>query len=501
MPYFYTNNINLFYIHIPKTGGTSIETYFYNKFKIQKGYKNAFGYKYPNIDYCAIFGNDDHTLQHISYQTIIKNSSLFNISFKNITFLATVRNPYHRIMSDMFFFVTKTNITIKSTPKEIENAIFYYLNNTNYDYDNHRKPQWEFLVDADGNIPNIIILKTETLTKQMHALGFTDFTLYENSNRTGVEIDYMSLFTEKSIHLVNEYYKEDFKRFGYSMIQIPPSPSLPPNINNITTNIITNKTTFVSAFVGGINKRNDRLIQHYMVYGKKLFSIPICKIIFIDRNNFNTFFKKNTIPVIFNDLIVFSSTEYPTTHFIPIDYNDIYLFKDHLKCNTKNFNVITNNPLKDTIEFIMVQCMKTEWVKEACRINIYESTQFIWVDFGAYHFIKNDIKFKEGLLHMANKSMSDNSIRIPCGKKPDFLHFSKNVYHHIIWLFTGSVFGGNIYAINKFADLVKDKCIDTLTTKKHLMWEINIWYLIFYENVTLFDRYIADHDENMFYNF
>lgn len=34
MPYFNNNDINILFIHIPKTGGTSLENYFSSKFNI-----------------------------------------------------------------------------------------------------------------------------------------------------------------------------------------------------------------------------------------------------------------------------------------------------------------------------------------------------------------------------------------------------------------------------------------------------------------------------------
>jgi hypothetical protein len=105
----------------------------------------------------------------------------------------------------------------------VERAIAGYLSNTEYDYDNHRLPQWEMLVGEDGRLPsNIVIMKTETLTEQMWEAGFDDFTGFENRNRNageGVNVDiYMDLLTTESIRMINCYYRVDFERFGYEMI-------------------------------------------------------------------------------------------------------------------------------------------------------------------------------------------------------------------------------------------------------------------------------------------
>ena len=42
MPYFKDNNINILFIHIPKTGGSSLEVYFSKKFNIPLNNKSLF---------------------------------------------------------------------------------------------------------------------------------------------------------------------------------------------------------------------------------------------------------------------------------------------------------------------------------------------------------------------------------------------------------------------------------------------------------------------------
>ena len=48
---------------------------------------------------------------------------------------------------------------------------------------------------------------------------------------------------------------------------------------------------------------------------------------------------------------------------------------------------------------------------------------------------------------------------------------------------------------------MKQKCIDIIITKKTLMWEVNIWYMIYQVHKDLFDFYIADHNISMLNNY
>lgn len=223
MPYFSNDQIHLLYLHIPKTGGMSIEKYFFEKYKIEKNHKSLYGYHHPcfNINKLIFKNDNEHTMQHLTYKNICDFSDELGVMNNDVSLqmMTTVRNPYDRIMSDMFFFVVKTNITLHSSKEDIEREIEKYLNDDKYDYDNHRLPQCEFLFDKKGEIPkNMVVLKCETLTQDMQNIGFLDFHHHENQNRTGVKMCYQNLLSNDSIKRINEYYKKDFEIFGYDMV-------------------------------------------------------------------------------------------------------------------------------------------------------------------------------------------------------------------------------------------------------------------------------------------
>ena len=93
MPYY--KEPNILFIHIPKTGGTVIEN------KVKNIYKESlFGLNKSLLDppYNKIY------LQHQYYTTLYQFKNRLNINFDNIKTFSVVRNPYDRVISDLFWF-------------------------------------------------------------------------------------------------------------------------------------------------------------------------------------------------------------------------------------------------------------------------------------------------------------------------------------------------------------------------------------------------------------
>lgn len=204
MPYFKNNDINILFIHIPKTGGTSVERYFSSKFNIPLNNKSLFGEFYQF--------KVDSQLQHITFSDIVKYNKIFNINFDNIKIITVVRNPYERFVSDLFYF---SLITINSTKEEVLNILNKYLHSNKYD--NHNIPQHKFITNDELEIIKPIhILKRENLTNEMKNLGYIDFAVYNNQNIH--KVNYYDYLNNESIEIINKFYDLDFKLFNYDKI-------------------------------------------------------------------------------------------------------------------------------------------------------------------------------------------------------------------------------------------------------------------------------------------
>ena len=205
MPYYRKKNI--LFIHIPKTGGTVIED------KIKVKYNQSFWYGIDNSNNILPYPDNNVSPQHLPYSIFLKYKERLRINFDNFNVFSVVRNPYDRIISDLFWFEL---IEKDSNQDQVYDVIKNnYLNRTNLD--NHNIPQYKFVTNDKCELfKNIKIFKTETLNDSNEELNkFLGFNI--NIKQKSVNKDYSKYLNKKSISLINEFYKKDFEIFGYEL--------------------------------------------------------------------------------------------------------------------------------------------------------------------------------------------------------------------------------------------------------------------------------------------
>jgi len=240
-------------------------------------------------------------------------------------------------------------------------------------------------------------------------------------------------------------------------------------------------TTIVSAFISNVNNRHDMNLNKYFNNGILLLKSQVPKIIFVD-------------------LIMYEKIkeyENKLTKIILVDKNKYYLYNYINKIN--NFYVNNGNPNKDTLEYMITICHKTEWIKEAIDLNFFNTTNFTWIDFGIRYIFKcSDIEFIDKINNIQFKKYD----KIKIGNIWDLNSiYQDDLFTKVLWYFAGSVFGGNKDALLIFSTKVKEKCIQIIEEKNTITWEVNIWYFIYLENKDLFDCYLCDHNDTLITNY
>jgi hypothetical protein len=249
------------------------------------------------------------------------------------------------------------------------------------------------------------------------------------------------------------------------------------------------QTTIVSAFVANVN--NNRDVTDYIKYGLKMMLTPIHKILFMDAN----------IIIELQHLIPDEYIQY--LHLIPTTFEDCYLSEYIHEIN--KFNVCVNSK-KDTLKYMIIMNNKLDFVKKAIEINVFNSTQFIWVDFGIAHINKclEDNEFSQTIVNLKNNDY--NKVRIGSIWKStqqieEYYIGQENIYTQVAWFFAGGVFGGDVESLLQFEKLSKEKCLQVIKEKGNIMWEVNVWYMVYLENKELFSPYYGNHDMTLITNY
>lgn len=205
MPYYPEKNI--LFIHVPKTGGTVIEN------ELKKKYKQ-FLYNIKRRNNLLDTPYNKSSLQHQFYSTIYKYRDRLNIKFDKIKIFSVVRNPYNRIVSDLFWFkLIKKDFTKNQIYNIIKKKYLYRS-----DLDNHNLPQYKFLTNENLDLyEDIKIFKTEKLNECNDELN-EYLNVDIDIKRDNINKNYMVYLNKKSISLINKFYDMDFKLFNYEQI-------------------------------------------------------------------------------------------------------------------------------------------------------------------------------------------------------------------------------------------------------------------------------------------
>lgn len=185
MPLFIKNKY--LFLHIPKTGGSSIE----KEFKI-RGDKPVF---FSEITYL-----NGHSPQHTTYNEL----KSWNLIPDDFTVFTVVRHPYERFVSEYNYRQTEDwRESLEDFSKR-----FLGMFRNEYDWDNHHLSCSQFLKFSE----NVKILRFENLKEDFKNLTGWELIQHEMKKE---KIITLADLTDEIKEKIYSVWKEDFINYGY----------------------------------------------------------------------------------------------------------------------------------------------------------------------------------------------------------------------------------------------------------------------------------------------
>ncbi|AEA97780.1 sulfotransferase family 2 domain-containing protein [Alteromonas mediterranea] len=203
MPLYLNNEQAITFLHIPKTAGTTIESWLNETGKYQQ-----ILFSQKKLEDMLV------TPQHLGYHTLTELTKTLNRPF-NYKF-AVVRNPFDRIVSEFFYRIKLGSIQLGQnagslfSPWVVHNLKKY--KNTPEILDNHLRPQ-SYFVDNDVEVFKFEDGIQSILDRVSNRIGILG-DLKVEPKKVGDKKEVQ--WSQTAIDMVLESYEQDFEQFNYS---------------------------------------------------------------------------------------------------------------------------------------------------------------------------------------------------------------------------------------------------------------------------------------------
>jgi hypothetical protein len=228
-----------------------------------------------------------------------------------------------------------------------------------------------------------------------------------------------------------------------------------------------------------INETNTRNITKYLELANDfILSLPYPLIIFTDDNDIIDFLKEKRT----------NFKEITTINKIAIENTEYYQYFDKLKELHSDYIIYNLDKNKDTPLYITLTNNKFYFLETAVKTNPFQSSHFIWMDFGINHCARNCEKIHEWIIEVPDK-IKQLCINPFLEEVDDYSIFFQYVYHHL----ASGVFSGSSENILKYCELFKEKTQQTYN-EGWFQLEEAIMTIIHRENPELFELYYGDYN-------
>ena len=224
----------------------------------------------------------------------------------------------------------------------------------------------------------------------------------------------------------------------------------------------------------------NRKLDSYIDFSKKfLLKLPFPIIFCIDDNDetYDAICNSRKELGLLDKTYIFIN-EFKTTYF--------YKYLSRLEELQKNFHIINGEIDHETPLYIILNNNKFDCIDKAINLNPFNSSHFIWMDFGINHVAQNTNNIYDWINNVPNK-IKQLCINPFTEDVPYKEHF-KYIYHNI----AGGLFSGSLENMKKYSDLFKNKTEEIYNNNWYQIDEA-VMTIVHKENPELFDLYYGDY--------
>ncbi len=318
-------------------------------------------------------------------------------------------------------------------------------------------------INKEGIINNINLLKFEAGTEIVKDI-YKNKLLFQNKNGS---------------EFIKNIYEIEVKKTNNICWGTCKNPIKPIEKTNNPQN-----TTIVTMFYN-IREKEQNLsnsslnhkVSRYIQFAKEfIFKLPYNLIIFTDDDEISKIVTEER------------GDNLSKTHIFKKKFEDTYYFKhlEQLKELQTKF-VIKNGQLEhETPMYIILNNNKFDFMESAIELNPFNSSHFVWIDFGINHVAKNTELIHEWITKVPDK-IKQLCINPYTENNSPKKHF-QIIYHNM----AGGLFSGSSQNLLKYCDLFKKKTEEIYNDNWYQIDEA-VMTMVQRENPSLFDLYYGDY--------
>jgi hypothetical protein len=282
--------------------------------------------------------------------------------------------------------------------------------------------------------------------------------------------------------MISDIYNDEIKNIKYVCWGTCKNPI--QQIENVNTNTNATNATIVTMFYKIREKEPNpdgtkfsRSVDKYIELAKQfIMKLNYPLIVFTDDD----------------ELIQFIHEERKSyadkTRVINKKFEDTYYYKyvDRLKELQQTFTIRNGNVKQETPMYIILNNNKFDFMEDAIQLNPFNSTHFVWMDFGINHVAKNYDKIHDWIRQVPDniKQMCINPYVENVVDKEIF----QNIYHHV----AGGLFSGSKERLLKYCQLFKRKT-EQIYAENWYQIDEAVMTMVIRENPELFSLYYGDY--------